>query len=60
LSSTKPESPGQASPDSGEAKSASSSETRRAAVQRLGKFAAYTAPALIAMLSGTTTARACG
>lgn len=59
LSSIKPESPGQTSPDPRKTESVPNSETRRATVKRLGKFAAYTTPALIAMLSGTTTARAC-
>lgn len=45
-------------PDSEEPDRLAPSETRRDAVRRLGKYAAYTAPALMGLLAGTTTASA--
>ena len=50
--------PTPSAPDVGEAQGDASTETRRAAVQRLGKYAAYTAPALIALLTASTSASA--
>lgn len=54
VSQTNPEpsEPHQAEPE------AANRETRRDAVRRLGRYAAYTAPALMAFLAGTTTASA--
>lgn len=45
-------------PDPEDTDADASSETRREAVRRLGKYATYTAPALIALLTATTTASA--
>jgi hypothetical protein len=53
---SEPSSP--STPASRAPESAASSETRRDAVRRLGKYAAYTAPALMGLLAGTNTASA--
>jgi hypothetical protein len=45
-------------PDPEDTNADASSETRRKVVRRLGKYATYTAPALIALLTATTTASA--
>lgn len=52
MSSIDPEHQEPPAPDA-EAAAASTGETRRATVQRLGSYAAYTAPALIALLTAT-------
>jgi hypothetical protein len=48
----------EATPDPDKADADAPSETRRETVRRLGKYATYTAPALIALLTATTTASA--
>lgn len=45
-------------PDVGAPDGAAPSATRREAVRRLGRYAAYTAPALMGLLAATTTASA--
>ncbi len=45
-------------PDPDRANADAPSEARREAIRRLGKYATYTAPALIALLTATETALA--
>lgn len=52
MSPIEPKSPEPAA-DSGAPGDGSASETRREAVRRLGTYAAYTAPALVALLTAT-------
>ncbi len=51
-----PDQPGRPDAVPGTAGRDAEDETRRQAIRRLGRLAAYTAPTMLAMLAGTTAA----
>ena len=56
--SNSPDQPTPSAHDVGDTDGDPRAHTRREAVRRLGKYASYTAPALMALLAATTTASA--